>query len=148
MTDAAGVINDSGRANDAAFSDVIGRASPEVQAVARAVRDLVYDVLPETVEVVWPRQGSVGWGTGPRKFTEQFCYLMAFKKHVTLGFYRGGELPDPSGLLPSGGGTQVSGTLSMRSLKLASLDDVRRPELRALIDAATRQGIPAPRPAA
>jgi hypothetical protein len=141
----AGVINDGGRANDAAFSGVIRRSSDEVQELARAVRDLVYDVLPQAVEVVWPKQGSVGWGTGPRKFTEQFAYLMPFKRHVTLGFYRGGELSDPDGLLPRTGGTQVSGTLSMRSLKLASLEDVRRPALRALIEAATRQGVPPPR---
>jgi hypothetical protein len=144
MSDPAGVVNDRGRANDAAFSELVATSSPDMQEVARAVRDLVYDVLPETVEVVWPRQKSVGWGTGAKKFTEQFAYLMAFKHHVTLGFYRGGELPDPSGLLPTAGGKQVSGTLSMRSLKLTSPDDVRRSELRELIEASTRQGIPAP----
>jgi hypothetical protein len=143
--EAAGVINDSGRANDAAFNRVIGASSHEVQELARAVRGLIYDVLPQTVEVVWPRQGSVGWGTGPKKFTEQFAYLMPFKRHVTLGFYRGGELPDPDGLLPRRGGRQVSGTLSMRSLKVTSLEDIRRPALRALIEAATSHGIPPPR---
>jgi hypothetical protein len=145
MTEAAGVINDRGRANDAAFSGIIDEASDEVQELAKAVRDLVYDVLPQTVEVVWPKQGSVGWGTGPKKFTEQFAYLMPFKRHVTLGFYRGGELPDPDGLLPRTGGTQVSGTLSMRSLKLTSVTDVHRPALRTLIEAASKQGIPPPR---
>lgn len=39
--------------------------------------------------------GSVGWGTGPKKFTEQFSYFMAYKNHVTPGFYRGGGVPDP-----------------------------------------------------
>jgi hypothetical protein len=145
MTQAAGVVNESGRANDEAFNGVVDKSSDEVKEVARAVRDLVYDILPEAVEVVWPRQGSVGWGTGPKKFTEQFAYLMPFKRHVTLGFYRGGELPDPEGLLPTTGGKQVSGTLSMRSLKLTSVEDVRRPALRELIEAATRQGIPPPR---
>ena len=144
MAEGAGVVNRSGRANDDAFAGVIASRSSDVQAIARAVRDLVYDLLPETVEVVWLRQGSVGWGTGPAKFTEQFAYLMAFKAHVTLGFYRGGELSDPEALLPTSGGTQVSGTLSMRSLKLTSLDDVRRPALRALVDESTRQGIPPP----
>jgi hypothetical protein len=145
MTEAAGIVNDRGRANDAAFNNVIDGSSDEVQELARAVRALVYEVLPQAVEVVWPKQGSVGWGTGPKKFTEQFAYLMPFKRHVTLGFYRGGELPDPDGLLPRTGGRQVSGSLSMRSLKLTSPDDVGRPALRALIEAATRQGIPPPR---
>jgi len=54
-------------------------------------------------------------------------------------------LPDLAGLLATSGGKQVSGTLSMRSLRITSLDEVRRPELRALIDAATRTGVPPPR---
>ena len=139
--EAAGVVNRSGREHDTDFEDVIAGSSEQVQVLARAVRDLVYDVLPETVEVVWKKQGSVGWGTGPKKFTEQFAYLMPYKNHVTLGFYGGGQLPDPEGLLPTSGGSQVSGTLSMRSLKLTSLDDVRRPALRDLIDVSTRTGI-------
>lgn len=142
--EAAGVVNDRGRANDAAFNEVIASSSEQVQVLAHAVRDLVYDVLPEAVEVVWPRQGSVGWGTGAKKFTEQFAYLMPFKRHVTLGFYRGGELADPDGVLPDKGGKQVGGTLSMRSLKLASLDEVARPALRALLDESTRTGVPPP----
>ncbi|HUG47005.1 MAG TPA: DUF1801 domain-containing protein [Candidatus Limnocylindria bacterium] len=89
----------------------------------------------QTVEVVWPKQGSVGWGIGPKKVSEQFCYLLPCKRHVTLGFYYGGELPDSAGLL-GGGGRQVSGKLSMRSLKLAGLQDVRRSELRQLVEAA------------
>lgn len=116
-------------------------SSEKVQLLARAVRELVYDVLPGTVEVVWKKQGSVGWGIGPKKFTEQFAYLMAYKNHVTLGFYRGGELPDPEGLLPTSGGKQVSGSLSMRSLKITSLDDVRRPALRDLIAVSAHTGI-------
>ncbi|MBA2316057.1 MAG: DUF1801 domain-containing protein [Chloroflexi bacterium] len=109
------------------------------------MRDLIFDVLPQTIEVVWPQQRSVGWGTGPRKFTEQFAYLMPFKGHVTLGFYHGGELPDPEGLLRRSANRQVGGTLSMRSLRLTELDEVRRPALRALIEASTRHGVPPPR---
>jgi hypothetical protein len=145
MTKPAGVVNRDGPLNRDAFDGILASSSKEVRALAGAVRDLVYDVLPETIEVVWPRQGSVGWGTGPRKFTEQFAYLMPFKRHVTLGFYRGGELPDPVGLLPREGGRQVSGSLNMRSLKLTTIDEVRRPALRSLIDAATRHEVAATR---
>ena len=141
---AAAVVNDRGRANGAAFTELIASSSVDVQALAHAVRDLVYDVLPQAVEVVWPRQGSVGWGTGEKKSTEQFAYLMPFTRHVTLGFYRGGELTDPDSLLPDKGGTQVGGTLSMRSVKLTSRDEVGRPALRALIDESTHTGISPP----
>lgn len=144
MAESAGVVNRAGRDNDDTFNQLIADSPSQVQAIARAVRGLVYDVLPQTVEVVWPKQGSVGWGTGPKKFSEQFAYLMPFKGHVTLGFYYGGELPDPAGLLPDSGGRQVSGRLAMRSAKLSSLDDVDRPALRALIHAASRHRVPPP----
>ena len=145
MTQPAGVVNAAGRTDDAAFADVVATSSPEAQAIAWATRELVYDVLPETVEVVWPRQRTVGWGTGPRKYSEQFCYLLPSGRHVTLGFYRGGERPDPSGLLPGGETTPDRNGLSMRSLRLTSVADVQRPELRALLQVATRTGVPPPR---
>ena len=98
---AAGIVNSAGRANDAAFRDAMSGAPEDIEELARAVRDLIFEVFPQAVEVVWQKQGSVGWGTGPKKFTEQFAYLMPFAKHVTLGFYHGGALADPARLLPS-----------------------------------------------
>ena len=136
MTEGAGIVNDQGRDNDDDFRRVIQARSAEVQALANATRDLVYDVFPDTVEVVWPRQGSVGWGIGPKKFSEQFAYFMPYARHVTLGFYRGGDLPDPDELLPRSGGKQVSGELSMRSIKITSPEPLELPALRALIEAA------------
>jgi hypothetical protein len=144
MAEPAGMINRYGPKDDAAFREIVADATPEIQELAHAVRRLVYDVLPQTVEVAWPKQGSVGWGTGPKKFSEQFAYLMPFKQHVTLGFYYGGELPDPEGLLPNAGGRQASGRLAMRSMKLTTLDQVRQPALRALLHEAVRHKVPAP----
>jgi len=135
----AGIENRAGPAEDRAFGEAMSGSPDSVQVVARAVRDLVFDVFPGAVEVIWPKQRTVGWGVGPKKFTEQFAYLLPFKAHVALGFYRGGELPDPAGLLPTKGGTQVKGTLSMRSLKLATPEEVARPELRALVEAAVEE---------
>jgi hypothetical protein len=86
--------------------------------------------------VVWPTQGSVGWGIGPKKFSEQFAYFMPYARHVTLGFYHGGDLADPEGLLPDTGGKQAEGTLSMRSMKIATAEQITQPALRALIEAA------------
>jgi hypothetical protein len=134
----AAEVNERGRSNADAFEGVVSTSPNEIIVLSRAVRDLVYDVLPETVEVVWAGQRSVGWGIGPRKFSEQFCYFMPFTRHVTLGFYYGGELPDPAGLLGAGG-RQVGGRLSMRSLKITKLDDVRQPELRTLVKTAVNQ---------
>jgi len=145
MAEPAGIVNDRGPEDDEAFSQIIAASSDDVAALARGVRDLIYSVLPATVEVVWPRQGSVGWGTGPKKFSEQFAYLMPHRHHVTLGFFHGGDLPDPEGLLPQEGGKQVGGKLSMRSVRIDSLDQLEPPALGALIEASTKTGVPPPR---
>jgi hypothetical protein len=139
MAESAGIVNEQGRSHDDAFRRVIESSSPTVSRLAWATRDLVYDVFPATIEVVWPTQGSVGWGVGPRKFSEQFAYFMPYAKHVTLGFYRGGDLPDPEGLLPKGTGRQVSGKLSMKSLKIADIEQLDLPALRRLVEAAARE---------
>ena len=141
MASKAAIVNAEGRGNDAEFRTLLAGCRPEIEALALDVRDLIYDVLPATVEVVWPTQGSVGWGIGPRKFTEQFAYFMPRTRHVTLGFYHGGDLADPEGLLPASGGMQVSGTLSMRSIKISRSADLARPALRALVEAAAQDQI-------
>jgi hypothetical protein len=139
MAESAAIVNDQGRANSEAFLALIGTNPDAIKELAIATRDLVYDVFPATVEVVWPRQGTAGWGVGPKKFTEQFAYFMPYGKHVTLGFYRGGDLADPDGLLPKTGGRQAGGELSMRSLKIDDVAQTRRPALRALIETAVAE---------
>lgn len=139
MAESAGIVNEMGRTHDNAFRRVIESCSPAVATLALATRDLVYDVFPATIEVVWPTQGSVGWGVGPRKFSEQFAYFMPYANHVTLGFYRGGDLPDPDGILPKGAERQVSGKLSMRSLKITDVEQLDLPPLRQLVEAAARE---------
>jgi hypothetical protein len=52
MAEPAGRVNDRGREDDAAFAEIIAESSDAIQELARAVRDLIYDVLPQTVEVV------------------------------------------------------------------------------------------------
>ncbi len=145
MTEKAGLTNDQGRSKDNFFAALLESKNPGIQEIAWAVRSLIYEILPETIEVVWLKQGSVGYGTGEKKFTEQFAYMMCYKNHVTLGFYHGGDLSDPENLLPRSENKQVGGTLSMRSTKLTSLEDAARPALRALIDESTRYRVPPPR---
>jgi hypothetical protein len=112
MAELAGHVNDRGRENDASFAEIIAESPAAIQELARAVRDLIYDVLPQTVEVVWPRQGSVGWGTGVKKFTEQFAYLMPFKGMSRSAFITAGSCPIRAGCCPR----LVAGRSEARSL--------------------------------
>jgi Domain of unknown function (DU1801) len=107
-----------------------------IQQLAHDARALIYDVLPGTVEVVWPHQRSAGYGTGPRKMTEHFCWLAPQTRHVVFGFYYGTELPDPTGLL------EGTGRL-MRHAKIRSATDLANPALRQLVQIATTHRVPA-----
>ena len=64
------------------------------------------------------------------------AYFLPYARHVTLGFYHGGDLADPEGLLPDTGGRQAGGTLSMRSMKITTGEQITQSALRALIEAA------------
>jgi hypothetical protein len=59
------------------FDDILGRSSAQAQAVAHRLRVLIAEVCPEAVEVPWPSQRVAGYGVGPKKMTEHFCYLAA-----------------------------------------------------------------------
>ena len=120
------------------FSTIFSAYTPKVQEVGWAARALIFDVLPQTVEVPWPQQKAIGYGTGPKKMTEHFSWIAPAKAHITFGFYYGAELPDPDGLL------EGTGKL-LRHAKLRSLADVEQPALRAVLQIAITHRVPPPR---
>lgn len=127
------------RTDAKAFKAIAASCTPAIAKLALRARALVLDVLPEVYEVVWAVQRNVGYGTGPKKQTEHFCWISPATAHVTLGFNYGVELPDPAKLL------EGTGKL-FRHVKLATLADLERPAVRTLIAAATRHRVPAPVP--
>lgn len=122
------------------FKRILGDYSPKIGELATATRTLVFDVLPETVEVVWDQQKIAGLGTGPKKMTEHFSWIQPCKSHVNLGFNYGAELQDPDGLL------EGTGKL-FRHVKIKSVDDVNRPALRKLLEQAVKHRVPPPQKA-
>lgn len=108
------------------FEDVISGSSGHVKEVATRMRQLIFDVYPEVVEVPWPKQRIVGYGVGPKKMSEHFCYIGAHRDHVNLGFYYGAELSDPKGLLEGTG-------KSLRHVKVREISQVDLPSLRQLV---------------
>ncbi|KXK39955.1 MAG: DUF1801 domain-containing protein [Saprospiraceae bacterium] len=89
--------------NNEQFELAISSFSDDIKHIARAVRSLIYKVFPEVVEVVWVRQKISGFGTGPKKKTQHFCFVMPASHHVNLGFNYGADLPDPHHLLEGTG---------------------------------------------
>jgi hypothetical protein len=125
----------SDRQDEPAFQTIVAARSQAVANLAKRVRSLVIDVLPGVFEVVWKQQKIAGYGTGPKKMTEHFCWIAPAGAHVSLGFNYGAELPDPEGLL------EGTGRL-FRHVKLASDRDVDAKSLRRLLVAATRHRVP------
>ena len=113
------------------FDEVIASAPAEIQSLARAARALLADVLPGVTEVPWARQKIAGYGVGPKKMSEHFCYIAPFKKHLNLGFFYGAHLPDPANLLEGKG-------RDLRHIQIRSAADLERPALRRLVEEASR----------
>ena len=120
------------------FSTIFSAYGLQVQEIGWAARALIFDVLPQTVEVPWLQQKVIGYGTGPKKMTEHSSLIAPAKAHITFGFYYGAELPDPDGLL------EGTGKL-LRHAKLRSLADVEQPALRAVLQIAITHRVPPPR---
>lgn len=113
------------------FEEVLAGASTTVRETALALRRLIAEIMPGVTEVAWPKQKTVGYGVGPKKMSEHFCYLALHTNHVNLGFFYGTDLDDPKELLEGTG-------KSLRHVKLASPAATTRAELRHLIERASK----------
>ena len=113
------------------FDEVIAKAPREIQDLARAARALLADVMPGITEVPWTRQKIAGYGVGPKKMSQHFCYIAPYKRHLNLGFMYGAHLPDPDNLLEGVGA-------DLRHIKIRSAADLEKPAVRRLIEDASR----------
>ncbi len=111
------------------FKDAIARSSPKQRKLSNALRNLIAEVYPDVVEVPWPKLRVIGYGIGPKKNTEHFCYIACFDTHVNLGFNYGSKLPDPNSLLDGAG-------KKFRHIKISDFRDLKQPGLKLLLRAA------------
>jgi len=114
------------------FNDVIRNSPPPIAAIARRLRRLIGDIYPDVAEVPRPAEQHASYGVGAKKDKEIFCYICPMTDYVRLGFYYGGALPDPKGFLQGEG-------KRLRHIKVYSLAEVDRPEIRRLLKAAVQE---------
>ncbi len=112
------------------FDEITAEANPMVQELARRAKSLILEVMPDVVEVAWPRQKIISYGVGPKKMSEHFCYIAVLKERINLGFYYGADLPDPAKLLEGTG-------KSLRHIKISGLEQLTDPQLKQLVEAAS-----------
>lgn len=118
------------------FDEAIKGYDPQVQVIAQRLREIVIDIYPEVIEVPWPHQKTIGYGVGPKKMSEHFCYLAPQRARVNLGFFHGVELPDPDRLLEGTG-------KKLRHLKVESIELAESPAVVLLLRASLEERIAA-----
>ena len=101
---------------------------PDVQAVVDKARRLLLKLLPIAEETVDSSAPVFSYGYGPG-YRGMICTLILSKSGVKLGFVRGAELADPSGLLEGGGKKH-------KYIQLNTASDLNRPGIKHLIKAA------------
>ena len=110
--------------------DDLLQITPEpLRPILMALREVINQIHPDVSEVVRLGDRAATYGLGPRKMIDGYAYILPHKQWVNLGFYQGVALADPGGLLEGTGA-------KMRHVKIRSLEDAQRPEVRALIEAA------------
>ncbi len=118
------------------FEEVIDDSSAEVQAIARRLRQLIIEIYPEVTEVPWPKQGIAGYGVGPKKMSEHFCYIGTQSNRVNLGFFYGADLTDQEGLLEGTG-------KNLRHVKVKSVEQAEQASIRELIELSIQERVSA-----
>jgi hypothetical protein len=117
------------------FDEIVSGVSPKARELALQARALIESVYPAVVEVPWPKQRVIGYGVGPKKMSEHFCYISVSENHINVGFMYGAELPDPHKLL------EGSGKL-LRHVRITRREELENPVLRELLKVASKHRMP------
>jgi Domain of unknown function (DU1801) len=109
------------------FDRFLAASTPEVAAIARALRQAVLDAMPTAVEWFDPGNGLLAFGTS-RTMRGLMFAVVPHKAHVNLQFVDGVDLPNPDGRL-EGTGKRA------RHIKVHTVADAGASWLRAAIAA-------------
>src|SRR5262245_29395530 len=90
------------------FEDILYETTPELRALAWNTRSLILAVAPDAVEVLSIGDRTAVYGHNPAmrermRDRDQLVYIALPRGWVRLGFYYGGELADPEGVLEGEG---------------------------------------------
>lgn len=105
---------------------------PKIRDLALQLRALVLEEMAPCYENIYDAYSAVaiGYGTSER-FGDGILHIAVYEKAVNLGFNHGASLADPKGIL-EGKGNQI------RHIKITTLEDLARPELRSYIKRARK----------
>jgi hypothetical protein len=116
------------------FNVLMKQFSPQLQKLARRVRQFVRSEMPGAVEQVKTGWHGVWYGTSA-KMSDIVVVIHMQDRYVNLEFARGASLHDPAKLLEGTG-------KNMRHVKIRDEKTLARPEFLALVRAAIAAGPP------
>jgi hypothetical protein len=93
------------------IDEYLSKFEPGLSALAKEMRHVVLDILPELDEVI-------KWGHLVYESERMICSIMVHKKHINLQIWRGNEIEDPQSLLEGEG-------KRMRHIKVHSPDEMK-----------------------
>lgn len=103
----------------------VGGKDKELSRLATGLRSLMKKTVPGIKESVNP------WKIPTFESNGSMCFFSIGKHHITFGFLRGTSLPDPAKLLEGTG-------KNLRHVKLRTVEDLRKPALKKLIQSAVK----------
>ncbi len=114
----------SARLSGASVDDYIASAPVPHKAVLAEIRQVVMTACPEA-------EVSIKWGQPVFECNGPFAWMKAYPRYVSIGFFRGTELPDPDKALKGTGS-------KMRHVKVTEPQHVPVATLDALVRAAVK----------
>src|ERR1700742_4198535 len=107
----------------------------KVKAAALWLREFVWDLYPETNELIYDNYNAVAFGWSPNdKAGDGFCSIAVASDHVNFGFNRGVDIADPDKIL-LGNGTQY------RYIQVREKDDFPEEYIKRLLEDAYQNSL-------
>src|ERR1700739_4936251 len=107
----------------------------KVKAAALWLRAFVWDLYPETNELIYDNYNAVAFGWSPTdKAGDVFCSIAIFNYHVNFCFNRGTDFPDQKKIL-LGDGTQY------QYIKVKDKEDFPEEYIKQLLEMAYENAI-------
>lgn len=113
--------------------DFLYRHDPAIQTLALGLRRVVVEEMGPCHEYIFTMRSKVVllYGATEQVIKDNICAINVFGRHVNLGFSRGVDLKDDSGILQGNG-------KAWRHIRLKRLSELDRPEIRAHLRAARK----------
>lgn len=113
---------------DKAVKTLFSKYEENISSLGFSLREYILSELKDVIEMPDLHANMVAFGYGPG-YKDMICTIIASKKGMKLGFYKGSELPDPAGLLTGSGKVH-------KYVDIKKTEDFNRPELKDLLEEA------------